>query len=205
MTTPRLRILISLIAFAPAPFLLSAQTAANKSAEQMKALFESHKADFDYLLGDWEFTTVSKQYGQGRGYWSAVRLITGHILDEFRIVGDKDETYYVTTTVRAYNAALERWELIGMEGSGGLQDFGTGQRKGSEFHIEQKFGVATGKPSTLRIRYYDIQPDRFSWNADRSNDGGKTWIKNDQHIEAHRIGPPRSLGALSAFQKATGK
>jgi hypothetical protein len=30
-------------------------------------------------------------------------------------------------------------------------------------------------PSTLRIRCYDIQPDRFSWTADRSTDGGKTW------------------------------
>jgi hypothetical protein len=134
-----------------------------------------------------------------------VRLVTGSILDEFRIVGDDGETYFVTTTVRAFNAALDRWELVGMDGAGGLQDVGTGYRKGNEVHIEQRFGVAAGNPSTLRIRYYNIQPDRFSWRADRSDDGGKTWISDDQQIEARRIGPSRSLGALAPARKSAGK
>jgi hypothetical protein len=191
-----------LVAFA-IPALVFAQTPSKKSPEQMKASYDAHKADFDYLLGDWEFTTVSKKYGKGRGYWSAVRLVTGAILDEFRIVGDDGETYYVTTTLRAYNAALDRWELVGMDGAGGLQDIGTGYRKGNEVHIEQKFGVAAAEnPSTLRIRYYNIQPDRFSWRADRSEDSGKTWISDDQQIEARRIGPPRSLGPLAPARKS---
>jgi hypothetical protein len=179
------------------PSILFAQASSGKSPEQMKAAYEAHKADFDYLLGDWEFTTVSKKWGKGKGYWSAVRLVTGAVLDEFRIVGDDGETYYVTTTIRAYNAALDRWELVGVDGAGGLQDIGTGYRKGTEVHIEQTFGVAAGHPSTLRIRYYNIQPDRFSWRADRSEDAGKTWISDDQRIEARRIGPPRSLGPLA--------
>jgi len=91
--------------------------------------------------------------------------------------------------------------LVGMNGGGGLQDFGTGQRVDSEIHIEQKFGVAGGKPITLRIRYYNIQPDKFSWSADRSADGGQTWVKDSQHIEAHRIGPSRTLGPLAPARK----
>ncbi len=77
------------------------------------------------------------------------------------------------------------------------EGLGTGQRVGDEVHIEKKFGVVTGKTSILRIRYYNIQPDRFSWTADRCTDGGKTWLKEDQKIEAHRIGDARSLGALA--------
>jgi hypothetical protein len=46
-------------------------------------------------------------------------------------------------------------------------------------------------------RGIDIQKDRFSWEADRTVDGGKTWIKRQQTIEARRIGPPRSLPALA--------
>jgi hypothetical protein len=178
--------------------LLAAQTPAKKkTAKELQASFDAHKGDFDYLLGDWEFTTVSKEHGPAKGFWTAVRLDTGQILDEFRIVGDKRETWYVTSTLRSYNAALDRWELVGMVEGGGLQDVGAGARVGGEVHIEQKFGVANGNTSTLRIRYYNIQPDRFSWTADRSSDGGKTWSKDDQKIEAHRIGPTRSLGALA--------
>ena len=178
--------------------LLAAQTPAKKKTEkELQASFEAHKGDFDYLLGEWEFNTVSKEHGAGKGFWTAARLATGQILDEFRIVGDNRETWYVTSTLRSYNAGLDRWELVGMVPGGGLQDVGTGHRVGDEVHIEQKFGVATGNTTILKIRYYNIQPDRFSWSADRSTDGGTTWSREDQKIEAHRIGPTRSLGALA--------
>src|SRR5215510_3199989 len=88
--------------------LLPAQTPPKKkSGKELQALFEAHKSDFDYLLGDWEFTSVSKEYGPGKGFWTAVRLATGQILDEFRLVGDNRETWYVTSTLRSYNAGLD--------------------------------------------------------------------------------------------------
>ena len=181
---------------------LWAQEAGGRTAEQRKALFDAHKGDFDYLLGDWEFTATSQQYGQFGGRWSAVRLEEGQILDEYRVTGDAGETYYVTTTLRNYNSALDRWELIGADAGSGLQDFGTGRRVGGEVHIEQRFGVAAGTPSLWRIRYYDIRPDGFSWAADRSSDDGKTWTKGFQKIQARRIGPARSMGPLAPARKA---
>lgn len=153
--------------------------------------------EFDYILGDWEFTSEDKEHGKLRGYWSAVKLAEGQILDEYRVVGDDGETYYVTSTLRNYNKFLARWELIGSEPGSGLQDFGTGKQVGDEMHIEQTFGVAGGQPSMMRIRYYNIRPDAFSWAADRSTDGGKTWLKNHLTIEARRIGPARTLPSLA--------
>lgn len=203
MNTIRLRALTLLAAIAATAPALFAQAVPQRTPAQIKASYEAHRGDFDYLLGDWEFTTVTREYGKGRGYWSAVRLDKGQILDEFRIVGDKNETYYVTTTLRAYNAVLDRWELIGMDAGNGLQDFGTAQRTGGEVHIEQKFGVMGQKPSTMKIRYYNIQADRFSWTADRSTDGGKTWEKDYEQIEARRTGPARSLGQLAPAKTTT--
>jgi hypothetical protein len=126
-----------------------------------------------------------------------VRLDEGQILDEYRVVGDSGQTYYVTTTFRNYNAVMDRWELVGADAGTGLQDMGTAQRVGAEMHIEQRFGVAYGEPSLWRIRYHDIRPDRFSWAADRSTDGGTTWDRDYLTIEARRIGPPRALPALA--------
>jgi hypothetical protein len=180
-----------------------AQIAA-KTPEQQQASYDAHKADFDYLLGDWEFSSTSKQYGKGRGYWSAVRLDEGQILDEYRVVGDNDETFYVTTSLRNYNKVAGRWELIGADAGVGLLDFGTANKVGSEMHIEQKFGVASGEPSLWKIRYYNIQQERFSWAADRSVDGGKTWDKNYLQIEARRVGPARSLEPLAPARKKRG-
>lgn len=201
--TLRILILTGTLAASLAAFTspLSAQTIGKRTAEEIKASYKAHQAEFDYLLGDWEFNAVNREYGKSRGYWSAVRLAEGQILDEYRIVGDSGETYYVTTTLRAYNAVLDRWELVGMDEGNGLQDMGTAQRVGGEMHIEQRFGVMSQKPSSWRIRYYDIRPDSFSWTADRSTDGGKTWTAKHMQIEARRIGPSRSLGPLTSARK----
>jgi hypothetical protein len=190
-------VVVLLLAGAP---LLSAQTPPKRTPEEMQASYAAHKGEFDYLLGDWEFTATSQQYGKFHGLWSAVRLDKGQILDEYRVTGDEGETYYVTTTLRNWNGGLDRWELVGADGGTGLQNFGTGHWDGKEMKIEQAFGVAAQTPSTLRIRYYDIAPDRFSWSADRSTDGGKTWTRNFQQIEARRIGAARALPALTTVK-----
>jgi len=188
-------LLVSMVGLAPP---LAAQAMGQRTKEQIKASYDAHQGDFDYLLGDWEFTSVSHEFGRGRGYWSAVRLAEGaQILDEYRVVGDSGETYYASSTLRAYNAVLDQWELVSAESGTGLQNVGTAHRVGAEMHIEQKFGVMSPTPSMWRIRYYDIRPDRFSWTGDRSTDGGKTWTTDWLHIEARRIGPPRSLGPLA--------
>lgn len=199
--THLLAALLAAVLIAPAAF---AQTDnADNIQQRRQAMTDAHRGDFDYLLGDWEFTATNKQYGEFRGYWSAVRLDGGQILDEYRVVGDKGETYYATTTIRAYNSTQDRWELIGMDSDhgGGLQDFGTGKRDGAEMRIEQRFGVAGPHPSFWRIRYSNIRPDSFSWSADRSLDDGKTWTKDFQQLEAKRIGARRSLGPLTAPAK----
>ncbi len=57
--------------------------------------------------------------------------------------------------------------------------------------------MSGGTPAMMRIRYFDIRPDSFSWTADRSDDAGRTWERAFQTIKARRIGPARSMEALA--------
>ncbi len=193
---------LSLRAVLVGAVVLAAPAQAQRTPEQIQASWDAHHADFDYLLGDWEFTATNHTYGAFRGYWSAARLAEGaDILDEYRVVDEGGETVYVSTTVRAYNAVLDQWELISAERGTGLQNVGTARRVGDEMHIEQRFGVVGPSPSIWRIRYYDIGPDRFSWAADRSTDDGATWTARYMELEARRIGPPRSLDPLAPAKR----
>jgi hypothetical protein len=167
--------------------LVSQQQAGRKSRTELKALYDKHKGDFDYLVGNWDFTSESKQFGKGRGTWTVVKKEDDFIYDEFRVLGDSGETLYHTATLRAYNAQLDRWELVSTEEGGGLANTGTGRKVGNEMHIQQTFSAMTDRPRRSRIRYYDIRPDRFSWVADVSFDGGRTWEPNANRIEARRI------------------
>lgn len=182
---------------------VAAQTSGRRTPEQLRASYEAHRGDFDYLLGDWAFTSVSKEFGTNQGVWSAVRMVEGgEILDEYRIVGDSGQTWYVTNTLRVFNAALDQWELVSVEQGTGLQNLGTAHKVGSEMHIQQRFGVGGPRPSLWRIRYQDIKPDRFSWTADRSLDEGKTWDLNHLQIQARRKGPARSMAPLTTASNA---
>ena len=89
---PAASLLISMLVMTP---LLSAQTNAHRTAEQIKAAFNAHQGEFDYLLGDWEFTAENPQYGKFHGKWSGVRLAEGQILDEYRVVGDGGEGSFI--------------------------------------------------------------------------------------------------------------
>lgn len=188
-----------LTALATASPAAAQQTSDAENARRM-AQFEERKHDFDYLLGEWRFDAQHAEWGAGSGYWTAVRLPTGngsHILDEYRVVGEDGKTLYVSSTLRAYNAASGMWELVSADEGGGLQDTGTARKVGDEMHIEQRFGVAYGASDLWRIRYYNIGPDGFSWTADRSLDAGATWQRDYLQIEARRIGPARSLEPLA--------
>lgn len=179
-----------LIAFSVLNSSSSGQTPA-RTPEQIKASYEAHKNDFDFLLGDWQIT-VHTARGIRHGYWSAVKLANGQILDEYRLVSDKGETELLLTTARNYNAVLDQWELVNMNGQNGLQETGTAHKVGDEIHLEQK--VDQLRPGVIRrVRYHDITARHFMWNADATADGGKTWLPNVTQIDATRIGPARTI------------
>jgi hypothetical protein len=186
----------AMIATAVSP--VSAQSRDARTGTQLEDSLKAHQADFDYLLGDWEFTLENRN-GKLHGVWSAAKLPeTGQIIDEFRVLGDSGRTLFVSTSLRAYSATLDRWELVSVDDGGtGLRNFGTAHRDGNEMRVEQTFGLGTGKSWISRIRYYDIRADHFSWISDRSEDGGKTWIMKYQRIEARRTGPARTLTPLT--------
>jgi hypothetical protein len=137
-----------------------------------------------------------------RGYWSANRSADGALVtDEYRSVDESGQTIYVSTTLRVYNPVTERWNLIGVEPRSGIPQLGTAWREGNDIRIDQTFTGHDGVSRLWRIRYYNIEADRFSWKADISSDGGKTWAENQMTMEGRRTGPARPPGALTPRQE----
>jgi len=72
---------------ASTPAASVAEEAAQHRDDALRASFEAHLHDFDYLLGDWSFVAKNKRSGAFLGHWTAERLPGGQVLDEFRIDG----------------------------------------------------------------------------------------------------------------------
>ena len=184
-------------------FFPSDAKAQNDSASQNQAiafLCRSHGM-FDFLLGDWTFTGMRKTSSGVsrpiRGLWSARKSADGPLItDEFRIVNDSGRTTYVSTTWRAIQPQEQRWTIIGIEPYVGVPQLGSAWPDGSEVRIEQEF-VSGAAKALWRIRYYGIQPNSFLWSADRSPDGGRSWIKDHMTMRATRNGPSRNPATLT--------
>jgi hypothetical protein len=148
-------------------------------------------ADFDFLVGDWEVRLESAG-ATTRAYWSGWRLRGGELVDEFRRVDSSNRTVSSVVTMRAYNAALARWDLVSATGVQGLANTGTAQRIGAEILVDQRVAGADG-PELRRTRIFEIGRFGFSLTSDRSLDDGHEWQRDVERGHATRTGPPHPV------------
>src|ERR1041385_7547489 len=97
---------------------------------------------------------------------------------------------------RVFNAKAATWTMRYVDQFGGETGRWSelvGVKEGQEMHVEQRGQGPDGRTTILKIRYYNIRPNHFSWAADRSSDGGGTWVRNYWRIEAtRRVSTPSS-------------
>ena len=136
--------------------LLAAPLHGQSPGEQaeLQARYDAHQADFDYLLGDWEFVQTRPTPDgpvEFRGFWSAARSADGALItDEFRIVDDSGGTSYVGTTVRAYSPSEQRWNLVSVEPGWGVVHTGVARKEGDEIQVERDLRLHTVAHPLLR-------------------------------------------------------
>ncbi|GAB4237876.1 MAG: hypothetical protein Tsb0034_13200 [Ekhidna sp.] len=92
--------------------------------------------------------------------------------------------------IRGYDPVNEEWHMtfIPINASRGSTWMMTG--KFNEKNEMEGYFEGTdfqGRPFQQKIYFYNISDDRFSWKADRSYDGGKTWIKKFTYTECERL------------------
>jgi hypothetical protein len=140
--------------------------------------------DFDFLVGEWSFTFQSRVgtgWGpQTPGTWIVRKIRGGLVVEDVWTLG---ETQDPTLSWRVFNPARKLWEMQGLKAQRGSWDPGVAWGAGDERYVLQTFAGIT----QARIKYYRIKPDRFSWRADASTDGGKTWIRDVWILEARRV------------------
>ncbi len=155
--------------------------------------------DFDFLNGTWHFTfqwrspdgTFTPAF---MGHWSATKRDSEHHTDQ----GQDVETAFVedewrpddpsraasagTYTYRAYSSRRHLWAIQGINTSVAAWAPGIAWGDGANRYLVQHYG-----PAIERIRYFAITPTSFLWRADRSEDGGKTWLLDHWTMQATRI------------------
>lgn len=157
-------------------------------------------SQFDFLVGEWTVDVTSKASStppRYQGEWYAWKALNGlGIVDEYIIHDDSNRVVYSGTTLRAFDTKSSTWTMRYIDQVGGVTGRWSeivGSKVGAEMQVEQRGPLPNGQISILKIRYFNIQPNHFSWAADLSTDGGTTWLHDYLRIEATRRAAKTSL------------
>jgi len=130
--------------------------------------------DLDFWVGEWSCSGKSRN-APGKDQWtptkasnSITRTLNGKVIQEkFQMDGFKGQSWSV------YDVAAKRWKQTWVDDSGAYLVF-EGGRVGDSVILHTLPSKAS--PKTIsRMVFRDIMPASFTWNWEKTTDGGKSW------------------------------
>ena len=153
-------------------------------------------SQFDFLVGTWDLTVrpkvnslAARIHGQPTltGSWRATRSFDGWgITDELRIVDNGGNTRSLSTALRVFDPSAQRWSITVLDVFRARFSPSTATWANNQMTSTASGTDQEGRPVLMRTRFYDITPQGFKWQQDRSNDSGRTWDEAVLRIEARR-------------------
>ena len=125
-------------------------------------------SDFDFWLGEWQ---VTWDEGRAQGRNSIAREYGGHVVHE-RFDG-RPGIDLVGMSVSVYREAVDRWFQTWVDDSGNYFTLQGGMEDGEMILLGEQSGPR-GRV-ILRMRFSDIEDERFTWRWESSKDDGATW------------------------------
>jgi len=119
---------------------------------------------FDFWLGEWDVR------------WGEDERGTNHVL---RIMDDKviQENFSAPDltgmSISVFDSERQLWCQTWVDNSGSYLDF-TGNFEAGKMTL-QRDAIVKGEACKQRMVWYEIAADKFEWNWERSDDGGKSW------------------------------
>jgi hypothetical protein len=138
---------------------------------------------FDRLIGTWD-CDYTFHNADGSVRHSSGELRFGWIIDG-RAIQDIWITYpteagkerEIGTSIRFFDHKSKIWRVVFVNPAYDALITVQGGVEGNQIVLR---GV-DGQGSARRWSFHDIQADSFSWRGEKSRDGGKTWVLQEEH------------------------
>lgn len=124
---------------------------------------------FDFWIGEWNAEwELGGKSGKGTN-------VVRSILDQCVIEENFDGTPSMPLRGMSLSTFTRagKWQQTWVDNQGGYLDFIGGYGDGQM--VLQRKAIMNGKALDQRMVWYNITKDKFDWNWESSDDGGKTW------------------------------
>ena len=127
----------------------------------------SEQRQFDFWLGEWDLS-----WGDGATATNSVyRDFDGHVIVES--FDGRPALELQGTSLSTYDPASGKWKQTWVDNQGSHYEFAGAFRAG-EMELRTETEVC-GRPTLLRMRWFNIREDALDWAWERSDDGGQHW------------------------------
>ena len=132
---------------------------------------------FLFWVGKWEAKWVDGQGNPGTGT-NHISLITGDkvLHENFQILTGPNAGF-LGTSISVFNPNTKMWHQTWMDNQGGNIVL-TGEVVGDKRIFKTAIQNINGQQIQSRMVFFNIQSNQFTWDWERSTDGGKTWNLN---------------------------
>jgi len=154
-------------------------------------------SQYDFLIGQWEIVAEPRLEGLAArihgnpkfpGTWKAWRGLDGWgIEDEIRLTDGSGNPQALTHFLRSYDPEAQHWIVASLDIYHARLTSATCEWRNGEMHLESRGTDSDGKAFVSRGRFYEIGPDGFRFQQDRSYDDGHTWTEGFLRIRAKRV------------------
>lgn len=128
---------------------------------------------FDFWVGDWVVSWKQADGSPARGRNRVSKILDGKVIEE-DFSGDPGVAPRLLGRSLSVLDAGGVWRQAWADNQGGFFAL-TGSAEGGSRYFSTGFRQVGEQQQGKRMRFHDIQPDRFTWDWEGSNDGGKTW------------------------------
>ncbi len=127
-------------------------------------------SSYDFWVGEWSVTWDNGNGTIGKGTNKIVKILDEKVIQE----NFADETGFKGTSISVFNPAQKKWHQAWADNQGGYFDL-EGEVVGDKKIFKTKIREVNDKKYIQRMVFYDIKPKSFTWDWEKSEDGGKTW------------------------------
>lgn len=125
---------------------------------------------YDFWVGEWSATWDNGNGTIGKGTNKIVKILDEKVIQE----NFADEAGFKGTSISVFNPTQKKWHQAWADNQGGYFDL-EGEVIGDKKIFKTKIREVNDKKYTQRMIFYDIKPKSFTWDWEKSEDGGKTW------------------------------
>lgn len=130
---------------------------------------------FDFWVGEWNLTWETLDGSTGHGNNRVQKILDGTVIYEnFEATDAGKMTGYKGKSFTVYNPQSGTWKQTWVDNERAYLEF-TGHIEGDKRIFRRSFKNNSGDRIIQRMVFYDIKQNSFTWDWERSSDGGNHW------------------------------